>query len=165
MKLKLTILLAITISTTLIISGCSTSCPEIGNKAPDFTLPTVEGENLSLNEFEGNIIMLNFWATWCGPCKAEMPHFQDVYNDRSNQGLVLLSIDIGENVSTVKTFVDNEGLTFPVLLDSQAKVAEQYCLPQALPQTLFIDKEGIIRARKIGAFRDKSEIESLLDSL
>ena len=163
MKNKLVLLIAIILAMVFIITGCPRPCPDIGSVAPDFTLETIDGKSASLQEFQGKTVMLNFWATWCGPCVAEMPHLQEVYDERSGEGLVLLSIDIGENVSQVKDFIEQRGFTFPVLLDTQAEVAELYCLPQVLPQTLFIDSEGTIKARKVGAFRNKDEIYSLLD--
>ena len=94
-----------------------------------------------------------------------MPFFQALYEQRSADGLVILAIDVMENASTVDQFVSNMELTFPVLLDTNSKVARQYCLPQSLPATLLIDKEGIIRIGKVGAFLNQQEIEDMLDSL
>jgi peroxiredoxin len=165
MKKKLVLLITIIFTITLVVTGCSSPCPDIGSAAPEFTLQTIDGNSASLQEFRGKQVMLNFWATWCGPCVSEMPHLQEVYDERSGEGLVLLSIDIGESLPQVKSFITERGFTFPVLLDTQGKVAELYCLPQVLPQTLFIDSKGTIKARKVGAFRNKDEINSLLDSL
>ncbi len=165
MKTKLLLVLIIISSIAFILPGCSKSCPDIGSSAPDFTLETTDGGSLSLSDFQGKIVILNFWATWCVPCQSEMPHFQAVHNEHSGKGVALLSIDIQESPSQVKEFADSNGLTFPLLLDRQAEVAQKYCLPSALPITLFIDAEGIIRARKVGAFRNKGEIESLIDAL
>ena len=165
MRKKIPIAVTIILAVGLLITGCQSSCPEIGSTAPDFTLETVDGKTISLKDYHGKTVMLNFWATWCGPCVAEMPHLQEVHDKRSGQGTILLSIDVGENASKVSEFIDKNGYTFTVLLDSQAKVAELYCLPQALPQTLFINSDGIFKARKIGAFQSIDEIYSLLDSL
>jgi peroxiredoxin len=165
MKVKLSMISTIIMCAALITTGCAPSCPDIDGKAPDFTLENVHGESISLRDLEGKIVMLNFWATWCGPCLIEIPHLQAVYDSRSGEDLVLLAIDIGESASTVKKFIDDRGITFPILLDTQAKVANKYCLSQVVPQTLFIDDEGILRARKIGAFQSQGEIESILDSL
>lgn len=165
MKLKLSIIVIILTSLALIVTGCAPSCPEMGSKAPDFTLETPDGRSLSLSDFRGKTVLLNFWATWCIPCLQEMPHFQAIYNERSNEGVAILAIDLQESASTVKSFVASHGFTFHVLLDKQAEVAEKYCLPSAIPVTLFINTEGIIKARKIGSFQNQGEIESMLDSL
>lgn len=107
---------------------------------------------------------MNFWATWCGPCVDEMPLLQEIYKERPDQ-VVVLSIDKGESADKVQNFLGSKSFTFPVLVDTQSKVAELYCLPSLLPHTLFINRDGIIKARKIGAFRSKQELVSLLDSL
>ena len=164
MKQKLLIILITLISIVFIFAGCAPSCPEMGDSAPDFTLETVGGERISLSDFYGKTVIINFWATWCGPCVFEMPHLQAIY-DESSDKTALLSINTGESAATVKDFVTNQELTFPVLIDQQAKVAQQYCLPQALPQTLFIDVKGVIKAKKMGAFRNPGEIKSMLESL
>jgi peroxiredoxin len=165
MKYIFLLVLMIGIITLIPAAGCKTPCPDIGSDAPNFTLKNLDGASVSLQDFRGSPILMNFWATWCGPCVAEMPHLQEVYSERSSDGLVLLSIDIGETSAQVEGFIKQSGFTFPVLLDTQADVAELYCLPQVLPQTLLIDSEGVIKDRKVGAFRDKNEIYSLLDSL
>ena len=165
MKAKLSIMLAIIISIALIMTGCTPACPEIGGQAPNFTLRTPDGESLSLSDFQGKPVMVNFWSTRCIPCMAEMPHIQAVYDKRSNQGLVVLAINISDSATTAKKFVTGHGFTFTVLLDSQMKVFQKYCLPQAIPITLFINAEGIIKATKIGSFQSPDEIESMLDSL
>lgn len=166
MKLKLLLILSAILSTILIITGCTTpKCPDLNDVAPDFTLKTPEGQNMSLSDFRGKTVILNFWATWCGPCKLEMPFFQAVYEQRSADGLVVIAVDVMEDASTVGQFVSNMKLTFPVLLDIKSEVAQQFCLPQALPATLFIDKEGIVRAGKVGAFLNQQQIEDMLDSM
>ena len=165
MKRNLLIIPTIALFIALLITGCAPPCPEMGSNAPDFTLKNVDGQSVSLSDFKGKIVMLNFWATWCGPCTAEMPHFQSVHKNRSSEELAILAVNINESAPVAKKFVDSRGLSFHFLLDSEGKVAELYCLPQAIPVTLFIDANGIIKARKIGAFRNQGEIESMLDSL
>jgi peroxiredoxin len=165
MKLKLLTILTTMVFAALITTGCAPPCPNIDSEAPDFTLENVHGESISLSDFKGKIVMVNFWATWCGPCLAEIPHFQAIYDERAGTDLVFLAIDIQESASTVQNFVESNAVTFPVLLDSQADVAKLYCLPAALPQTLFINHEGIIKDRKLGAFQSQEEIEIILDSL
>ena len=109
--------------------------------------------------------MVNLWSTRCVPCLAEMPHIQAVYDKWSNQGLVILAVNISDSATTAKEFVTSQGFTFPVPLDPRMEVFQKYCLPQAIPITLFINGEGIIKGRKVGAFRSPGEIESMLDAL
>jgi len=162
---KLYVLVAIIASITLIITGCTPTCPDVGSPAPNFTLQTPDGESISLSDFQGKLVMLNFWSTRCGPCVVEMPHIQAVHEEWANQGLVVLAINISDNAATAQAFIESKGLTFPTLLDPQMNVFGEYCLPQAIPITLFINTEGIIKARKVGAFQSPTEIESLLKSL
>jgi peroxiredoxin len=165
MKRKILIIMAIVISIALIVVSCAQPCPDMGKSAPEFTLQTTNGENVNLSDFRGNKVILNFWATWCGPCQLETPFFQEIYNEQADKGVVILAIDIKESASTVRNFANSKAITFPILLDTEAKVAQKYCIPNVLPVTLFINTEGIIKARKVGAFQSKSEIESILDSL
>jgi peroxiredoxin len=157
--------MAIIVSIALILISCAPPCPDLGKSAPDFTLQTIDGKNVRLSDFKGKTVILNFWATWCGPCQYETPFFQAIHNERASKGVVVLGIDIKESSATVKKFTDLKGITFPILLDTEVKVAQQYCIPNVLPVTLFINPEGIIKARKVGAFRSQSEIVSILDSL
>lgn len=164
MKIKLvTVILSLLIF--LLTAGCSHPCPDIGQSAPDFTLKSIDGKNLSLSDFRGKKIILNYWATWCGPCEFEMPFFQAVFNKQASYNAVILTINLKENATTVRNYADSKSITFPVLLDPDAKVTQLYCLPSALPITLFIDEQGVIKARKIGAFRSQAELETMLGSL
>lgn len=137
--------------------------PEVGKLAPDFKLQSLDGQTVSLGDFRGKPVLLNFWASWCGPCRAEMPFLQEIYEDKewSGKGLVILTIDIGENPSVVKEFMENYDLSFPVLLDIDQDVALEYNI-RAIPTTFFIDKDGIIQDIKVGAFSSKTEIERRL---
>ena len=166
MKKGLVVLITFIASLSLMITGCGTpSCPEIGGKAPDFTAETMDGSSISLSDFKGKRVIMNFWSTRCGPCVMEMPHLQDIHDKFSGQGLVVLSINVSDSSSTAKEFMNSQGLTFPVVMDSQMDIFQQYCLPQAIPITIFIDAEGIIKATKVGAFLSPDEIEDTLDSL
>ena len=138
--------------------------PAVGNRAPDFTLPTIDGESLTLSDLRGKIVMINFWLSGCKPCIVEMPHIQTVFAQWSDDDLVILAINVRENAETVRRFVDNQGLTFPVLLDSEGIVDEVY-QPSLFPTTFFIDAQGIIREVKEGRFHNHEEIESILDLL
>ena len=166
MKQKLLIIVfTILVSLILITSGCTASCPEMGKDAPDFTLQTTDGGSVNLSDFRGKVVILNFWATWCGPCEFETPFFQAIHDEQADKGVVVLAIDVKESGSTVRNFANSKGMTYQILLDTNAKVAQQYCIPNVLPVTLFIDAEGVIKASKVGAFQNEAEIESILDSM
>ena len=160
MKRILTVILLLTLSSVLLIVGCSpTPAPEIGKKAPDFELTNLEGPPISLSHLRGQPVLLNFWATWCGPCSYEMPFIQEIYDEWSGKGLVVLSIDIGETPSRVRDFIQSGNFSFPVLLDTNQEVALEYNI-RGIPATFLIDRDGIIQGIKVGAFSSKEEIEA-----
>ena len=130
-----------------------------GNMAPDFQLKDLGGRDLTLSELRGSPVLLNFWASWCGPCKAEMPLIQAVYEDKawSERGLVILAIDIGEPVETVEKFIQENGLSFTILLDGTMEVAKTYNI-RAIPTTFLIDENGIIANITLGAFSNKKDL-------
>ncbi len=161
-------ILAMVLTVSTIATGCSAgeSPPrgaEIGNLAPDFQLNDLDGQAVALSDFRGRPVLVNFWASWCPPCRAEMPFIQDIYANRkwADEGLVMLALDIGESPPTVREFVKNYGLTFPVLLDTNRDVSLEYRVA-AIPTTFLIDRDGIIQEIRIGAFTSKTEIEESL---
>ncbi|MFC1938471.1 redoxin domain-containing protein [Chloroflexota bacterium] len=137
-----------------------------GNLAPDFRFQKPDGQTVSLSDFRGNVTMLNFWATWCGPCRFEMSFIQALYEDYewSEKGLKVLTVNGGESLSKVDRFLKEYGLSFPVLLDTKRNIAQAYNV-RAIPTTFFIDKNGVIEEVKIGAFQSKSEIERILNKI
>jgi peroxiredoxin len=137
--------------------------PEIGNLAPDFTLQTINSQSITLNEFRGKTVLLNFWVSSCPACVTEMPYFQTVFDEQTNKELVVLAINCGESSQTVKSVVDGLGLTFPMLLDPDGKVCTDY--KRGAPTTFLIDSNGIIRAIKDDVFQNPDEIETMLNSL
>ena len=148
--------------------GCSTGQTPTGGTqtsklAPDFQLLSLGGQSVSLSDFRGKPVLMNFWATWCPPCRAEMPFIQAIFADKrwADKVLVVLAVDIGESPSTVSEFMKKYGLTFPVLLDSTQDISLRYNV-RAIPTTFLIDRNGIIIDIKIGAFSGKSEIEKSL---
>ena len=123
---------------------------EIGDKAPDFKLNTLEGETLQLSDFRGERVMINFWATWCPPCRQEMPDMQRFYQEHEP---VILSVNLTDteiNTNQVEQFMQELELTFPVLLDKEAEVSNLYRI-QPIPMTYMIDAEGIIQFKSFGA--------------
>lgn len=121
---------------------------KVGLKAPDFELETLEGKKVKLSDFAGKKVMLNFWATWCPPCKAEMPHMQKFYEEAGDKIQILaVNIDPKNNVAG---FAEEMNLHFPILLDKNDKVMKMYQI-LSIPTTYFIDEDGIIRNKFIGA--------------
>ncbi len=123
--------------------------PVPGHPAPDFALQTLDGQTLQLSDLQGQAVVLNFWASWCPPCRAEMPELEQAYQDNKDQGLVVLGVNQGEQQAIADAFMQRFALTFPVVLD-QELVASRYYKVNSLPTTFFIDRNGIIRGQVTG---------------
>lgn len=135
-----------------------------GHPAPEFELKTLEGETLSLADFKGKPVLVNFWATWCGPCRAEFPDFQRAYVDNADD-LVIIGINntAADQVDLVDDFVREMGATFPIVLDESGAVVETYRV-LGLPTTVFIDRDGVVNEVFTGPI-NKAYIESKLTEL
>ncbi len=112
--------------------------------APDFTLKGADGRNLRLQEQRGQVVLVNFWASWCGPCKQEMPHLGRLYDKYKSSGFTLLAVNIDDDAGHGLATAVKWGLKFPVLLDSQKAVTRLYDLG-AMPSTVLIDRDGRVR--------------------
>ena len=166
MKLKACAALTLIILLCLVLSSsCTPSCPEIGNKAPDFTLEATSGENVSLSGLKGYKVMVNLWSTRCVPCVSEMPHIQAIHEKWSDKGVKVVAINVGDSAQKAQEFASLNDLTFTILTDPQMQIFQLYCLQQVIPITLFIDEEGILQAKRLGAFSSVGEIEDYLNSL
>lgn len=136
-------------------SGTSTSglipAPQQGFLAPDFELQTTTGETIKLSDFRGQAVLVNLWATWCPPCRAEMPAIEKIHNEYKDDGLVVLAVNMTyqDTQSNIAPFVAEYGLTFPILLDPSGSVGTAYQL-RSLPSSFFIDRDGIITEVVIG---------------
>ena len=136
-------------------SGTSTAgqipAPQQGFLAPDFELKTPTGESVKLSDLRGQAVLVNLWATWCPPCRAEMKTIETVYNEYKDQGFVVLAVDMTyqDNPLDIVPFVNEQGLTFPVLLDETGDMANAYQL-KSLPSSYFIGRDGIIHEVVIG---------------
>jgi cytochrome c biogenesis protein CcmG/thiol:disulfide interchange protein DsbE len=137
----------------LLLSSCAglpsflnSPSPEIGALAPDFTLWDLQGKETSLRDLRGQVVLLNFWATWCGPCREEMPTIEERYNDG---GFALFAINFDESVEIVQGYMNELGIDIPVLLDPGGKVQDLYRL-RGYPTSFFIDQDGVIRFIQIG---------------
>src|SRR5699024_8149677 len=122
---------------------------EIGNIAPDFQLETLDGETVKLSDLRGEKVMVNFWATWCPPCRAEMPDMQKFHENTDVNILAVNLIDTESNRDNVPEFLDELGLTFPVLLDEESEIATEYKIV-AYPTSFMIDSNGRIQLKTMG---------------
>ena len=167
MNKMLTAILVMILTSGLLIIGCaggSEPTATVGKAAPDFTLQNLDGQSISLSDLKGKPVLVNFWATRCPPCVSEMPYLQEIYDEWSGKGLILLAINIGESSSKVEQFLQDHNLSLPVLLDTRAVVAQRYNI-RGIPTTFFIDKDGIIQEKIIGAFPNKEAIENRVSKI
>jgi peroxiredoxin len=136
---------------------------QVGKKAPDFTLKTYNGKTVKLSDLKGKRVLLNFWASWCGPCEEEMPVMQKVYEELKEDQVefVAVNMTIGkETIESATQFVKQFGLTFPVPLDIEGEVMKLYEV-YGLPTSYFIDSDGVIRAKYFGPMEEKFMKEEL----
>jgi cytochrome c biogenesis protein CcmG/thiol:disulfide interchange protein DsbE len=138
--------------------------PQAGFAAPDFSLETPDGATISLSDLRGQVVLVNFWATWCPPCRAEMPAIQGVYERYQDRGFSVLAVDVGEGDAQVAAFADQQGLTFPILLDRDTSVSNRYQV-RAMPSTFFIDQSGTIQEVTLGGPMSEAFIESQVTGL
>jgi peroxiredoxin len=131
-------------ATLLAGSGAARAAVQPSAPAPDFTLRSMAGPNLRLNEQRGRVVMVNFWATWCGPCRQEMPHLNKLYDKYRDSGFVLLGVNIDDNADKATDLATKLGLRFPVLLDTDKTVTRLYDMG-SMPATVLIDREGKVR--------------------
>jgi peroxiredoxin len=115
-----------------------------GKTAPDFALQSMSGENVRLSEMRGKVVMVNFWATWCAPCRKEMPLLDELYKKHSSSGFVLLGVNIDNSQDKAKKMAKKLGVTFPVLFDTKKNVSESYGV-SAMPFTVILDKGGRVK--------------------
>lgn len=118
--------------------------------APDFTLRDLAGDRVTLSHLKGRVVFLNFWATWCPPCREEMPSMERLHQTHKGRGLLVLAVNLQESPNLVRKFARNFGLSFPILLDETGEVSSAYGA-RALPMTFLIDTNGSIAARAVGA--------------
>jgi peroxiredoxin len=115
-----------------------------GQSAPDFVLKSSAGDNLRLSEYRGDVVMINFWATWCGPCRQEMPLLDDLYSRYERVGFTLLGVNIDDDSRRAMKMIEELGVNFPVLFDDGKDVSKLYAV-EAMPVTVLVDREGTVR--------------------
>ncbi len=138
--------------------------PVVGTPAFDFTLTDLKGQTHSLSQYRGQIVLLNFWATWCKPCTTEMPAMQSSYDKLRDQGFVVLAINELEDEAKVRTHIREHGHTFPVLLDQDNRVANQYGV-YGLPVSVLIDGNGVVREYIKGGLLTEQKIFEMVDRI
>lgn len=139
---------------------------KISGKAANFTLKSRSGKNIKLSELRGEVVMLNFWASWCGPCRQEMPHLEKIHKKYKRLGFTLLGVNVEENSTDAKNYLKDVKVTFPVLFDNTQKTSKLYDV-SAMPTTILIDRNGnkrfIHKGYKPGYENDyKKQIKKLL---
>jgi len=137
-NLALGLLVSVVAATSLASSGLE------GQVAPDFALKSSSGENMRLSEFRGDVVMINFWATWCGPCRQEMPLLDELYTRYERVGFNLLGVNIDDDSRRAMQMIEELGVNFPVLFDARKEVSKLYEV-EAMPVTVLVDREGNVR--------------------
>ena len=147
-------------------NAASPASPRQGFAAPDFTLDLLVGGEVTLSDLRGKPVVVNLWASWCPPCRAEMPAIEKVYRDYQDLGLVVLGVNTTnqDSEADAAAFVRQYGLTFPIPLDRDGSVSVRYAL-RGLPTTFFIDREGIIRSVVVGGPMSEAVIRSKVEDL
>ena len=125
--------------------------PHVGAPAPEIGLPDLAGQQVTLGSLRGQVVLINFWASWCPPCEKEMSDLQTLYQEESGRGLVVLGVNEGEEPGRAAEFLSRKGVTFPTVLDQGMQVTSRYQV-FGLPNSFFIDANGIVRARVVGPF-------------
>jgi peroxiredoxin len=132
------------------LTALGLTAPKERVEGPAFALPDLTGKTVRLGDFRGRLVFLNFFATWCGPCREEMPALERIHRIHKGQGLVVLAVDMQESAKTVRAFRDDLKLTFPLVLDADGVVGLKYGA-RALPVSFLINRNGSIRWRAVGA--------------
>jgi len=148
------------------LAGGRPPAPQEGFPAPDFTLATTTGREKTLSELRGQVALVNFWATWCPPCRSEMAAIQEVYDRYMERGFVVLAVNATrqDTLSSIAPFTDEFGLTFPIPLDVSGAVERLYEV-KSLPTSFFIDAAGVIREVVIGGPMSEALLQSIVEGL
>ncbi len=136
--------------------------PVVGAPAPNFRLKNLAGNDVELASLKGQVVLINFWATWCGPCEAEMPAIDQRYQTFQNRGFTVLAVNLDEPANEVTNFINRLGVTFPVLLDPGETVFDLYRV-RGYPTTFIVDRSGMIAAQHVGYMSDEQLDRYLLE--
>jgi len=160
------LLLQLTVAIALTFFNASPDT-QIGKKAVEFSLPAVSGENVTLQSLRGKVVLLNFWATWCGPCRQELPELARVQEKFRQRGLTVVAVTVDNEVENVRAFLKKYDIKLQALWDKKKKVADAY-LVEKMPSSYLIDRNGVVRFIHRGYIpeelkRIEAEIDDLLD--
>jgi peroxiredoxin len=146
------------------VSAGEDAAPEEGRLAPDFELTALDGTTVRLLSLRGQPVIVNFWATWCEPCKEEMPDLSDAVAEHHAEGLVVLGVNVKEDAGTVGSFVDDFGIQFPILLDKNGFIQDRYRASRGLPMSFLVGRDGVIDRVLIGPVT-RADIDEWLQQL
>ena len=138
--------------------------PKIGEMTPEFTLPDLQGLERHIDEFQGKVVMLNFWASWCGPCRLELPALVEAYETYRDRGFFIIAVNVRERRDQASRFATEWNMSFPILLDSRGAVSSRYRV-RGIPMSVFLDREGTINDIHVGvinAEQIRTQVERLL---
>ena len=138
------LMLLISVFVSSVFAATEAEDKEDEKAAPDFTLKSLKGSNLKLSEFRGDVVMINFWATWCGPCQQEMPILNDLYLKYRDEGLTMLGVNVEKNTSKAADMIRELRVVYPVLFDKQSQVSKDYNVDD-MPTTVLVDRDGNLR--------------------
>jgi cytochrome c biogenesis protein CcmG/thiol:disulfide interchange protein DsbE len=150
----LIVLLTLMIATNGILSFAS------DKSAPDFTLTDLSGNSISLSDFKGKVIFVNFWATWCPPCRQEIPDFIEFYKENKDSGAVILGVSVDKSTNEVRDFVEEYKINYPIVMATNEMVKD-YKPGRYIPTTIIVDTDGMIQGKKVGIM-DKATLEHYL---
>jgi peroxiredoxin len=156
-----TVLSAVGVLVFLGILGMAARPPLVGSPAPEIALQDLQGRDVKLSDLRGKVVLVNFWATWCKPCKEEMPAMQASYDKLRGKGFVVLAVNELEDTARVAEHIRTHGHTFEVVMDHNNEVANMYGVV-GLPASFFIDPQGIVRERISGSLLTESRIEEMV---
>ena len=144
--------------------GPAAASTRIGALAPEIALPMLSGETRTLTDLRGQVVILNFWATWCGPCRAEMPALAEIQTQYASRGVIVIGVNQREDAASVRRYLDSIGVDFQIALDPMGESNRQYRV-LGLPSTYLIDRQGVIRDAIFGGPMARALIESKLAPL
>lgn len=160
MRKSIFIVSALLIGTALLSAQCAVSGPQ--GKAPDFSLSTIDSGTIQLSDYKGKVIILDFWATWCPPCRKEIPGFIKLYEEYKGRGLVIIGIS-SEDIDKLKKFSKDNGINYPIAIGNP-EVSSAYGGIQYIPTTFIIDRDGNIAGKHVG-FVEKDVFEKEIKGL
>jgi cytochrome c biogenesis protein CcmG/thiol:disulfide interchange protein DsbE len=145
------LLVVITLLAACAAGPAADTPPAPGSPAPSLALPSLNGETVQLSDFQGNVVLVNFWASWCAPCLAEMPRLQQWHDQHEDDGLVVLGVNTlyQDSREAVEMFLQDHDISYPMLLDTEGDASRQW-LARQLPRSYLIDRQGVVRWTRLG---------------